>query len=303
MAEPFANDTADLVSEYFARFNLPADELLARRGKVGGSDINIIAGGDTEAINRLWQQKVSGENDDLSTVWPVIMGVLTEELNLEFVQLKHGLVIRDRGRVINGLNPIMRCTLDGAIADYKGGPAVVDAKFTLGYPTKGESYADVVPRLVRKYTPQLHWNARLLEEAEGVPVKHGLLSILRAGNEPVLHEVVIDPEYTEALIGKATYFMGCVEFQTPPSDIAVDAPVPVEERVEIDMADGDQAEAWKRLAQGLVQTRGAFESYRLTETQIKKLVPANAAEAFGDGVRVRVAKNGAKRVEVANERG
>ena len=53
MAEPFANDTADLVSEYFARFNLPADELLARRGKVGGSDINIIAGGDPEAINRL----------------------------------------------------------------------------------------------------------------------------------------------------------------------------------------------------------------------------------------------------------
>ena len=142
MAGPFAI-FLDLVSG-FARFSLPADELLARRSRVGGNDI-IIAGGDPEAINRLWQQKVSGESDDLSTVWPVIMGVLTEELNLEFVQLKHGLVIKDRGRVINGLNPIMRCTLDGAIADYKGGPAVIDAKFTLGYPMKGESYADVVP--------------------------------------------------------------------------------------------------------------------------------------------------------------
>ena len=118
MAEPFANDTADLASDYFSRFNLSPADLLARRKTVGGSDINIIAGGDPEAINRLWQQKVSGESDDLSTVWPVIMGVLTEELNLEFMQLKHGLVIKDRGRVINGLNPIMRCTLDGAIADY-----------------------------------------------------------------------------------------------------------------------------------------------------------------------------------------
>ena len=301
MAEPFKNANPNLAADYFSRFNLPQNELAERKSTVGGSDINIIAGGDLEAINRLWQQKVSGENDDLSKVWPVIMGVLTEELNLEFIQLKHGYSIVQRGRVIRGLNPIMRCTLDGAIADYKGGLAVIDAKFTLGYPMKGESYADVVPRLVRKYTPQLHWNARLLEEAEGVKVKHGLLSILRAGNEPVLHEVAIDPEYTEALIGKATYFMGCIDFKTPPNDIAVEAPVPVEERVEVDMTTTDQAEAWRRLSQGMVQTRGAFESYRLAETQIKKLVPGHASEAHGDGVRIKVAKNGAKKVEVTNE--
>lgn len=301
MAEPFKNATPDLAADYFSRFNLPQNELAERKDTVGGSDINIIAGGDPEYINRLWLQKVSGENDDLSTVWPVIMGVLTEELNLEFIQLKHGYSIAQRGRVIRGLNPIMRCTLDGAIADYKGGLAVIDAKFTLGYPMKGESYADVVPRLVRKYTPQLHWNARLLEEAEGVKVKHGLLSILRAGNEPVLHEVVIDPDYTEALIGKATYFMGCVDFKTPPNDIAVEAPVPVEERVEVDMTTTDQAEAWRRLSQGMVQTRGAFESYRLAETQIKKLVPGHASEAYGDGVRIKIAKNGAKKVELNNE--
>ena len=301
MAEPFKNATPDLAADYFSRFNLPQNELAERKGTVGGSDINIIAGGDPEYINRLWQQKLSGENDDLSKVWPVIMGVLTEELNLEFIQLKHGYSIVQRGRVIRGLNPIMRCTLDGAIADYRGGLAVIDAKFTLGYPLKGESYADVVPRLVRKYTPQLHWNARLLEEAEGVKVKHGLLSILRAGNEPVLHEVAIDPEYTESLIGKATYFMGCVDLKIPPNDIAVEAPVPVEDRVEVDMTTTDDAEEWRWLAQSFKQTRGAFESYRLIENTLKKLVPGNASIAFGDGVRVKVAKNGAKKVEVINE--
>ena len=132
------------------------------------------------------------------------MGHVTEELNAEWCQLKQGIDIVDQRGAIRQ-KALLRCTLDGAVRKYKNRAAVFDAKFTLGRPLRGEEWADVIPRLVNKYTPQLHWNGYLLEETDGKRCEYGLLSILRAGSEPTFHEIKLDPAYTEHLIGLAAY--------------------------------------------------------------------------------------------------
>ena len=292
--------TEDMAYPFFEQFGLSGKSLEERRSTVGGSDINVLASGDAEAINRLYHQKTTGEQDDLSMVWPVLMGHITEELNTEWCQLKQGIEIVDRQRVLYGQkHKFMRCTLDGAVRKYKNRAAVFDAKFTLGRPVKGEEYSDVIPRLVKKYTPQLHWNGYLLEETDGKRCEYGLLSILRAGSEPTFHEIKLDPGYTEHLIGLATYFMGCIEMGTPPEAIEpVEAPTPVEDRVPFDMTETAHDPKWKEWAQIYVQTVGAADTCKKAEAEIKKLVPKQASEAFGHGVRVKVSKNNAKKVEV-----
>lgn len=292
-----------MTNSFFQQFNLSPKSQEERSTTIGGSDINVLAGGDSLQIEKLYEQKTKGTHDDLSMVWPVVMGHVTEELNTEWCQLKQNISIVDRQRVINGQkHSFMRCTLDGAVHEYKESAAVFDAKFTLGRPIKDEAWADVIPRLVRKYTPQLHWNGYLLAEAEGRPVEYGLLSILRGGNEPTFHEIKLEPQYTEHLIQIAQDFMSSIELGVYPDEMErVEVALPPEERTPVDMEQTLNEAKWKQLADTYRQTIGAAETFKKTEAGLKKLVPSYASEAFGHGIKIKVSKNNAKKVEIINE--
>jgi len=295
------SNTSNEVPEFFQAFQLGSKSLQERKTTMGGSDITTLASGVSERILNLYLEKRGMKPaDDLSMAWPVVMGHVTETLNTEWTSYKLGLPIIDRQRVIRGVkNQFMRCTLDGVIAGYKNRQAVYDAKFTLGRPQAGEEYRDVIPRLTRYYSAQLHWNAYLLEEATGKTCPYGVLSFLRGGNEPVICEVKIDKKYQASLIGMASYFMGCVEMGVEPTKLATpEPPVPADEKTPVNMADTTHAIKWKHYAEIWAQTYGAADSFKKAETELKKLVPRNASEAFGDGIRIRVAKNNSKRIEV-----
>ena len=294
----------DQAPEYFRTFGLDTKSKSERINTVGGSDINTLASGDADAIHKLWLQKTGQlEPDDLTMVWPVIMGHVTETANTEWCAYKLGLEITDRQRVIKGVkHSFMRCTLDGRINGYKNRQAVYDAKYTAGRPMAGEEWRDVIPRLVKRYTPQLHWNAFLIEEATGKTCPYGVLGIVRAGNEPVIHEVPINKKYTLELISMANYFIGCCDLGIEPTDIvASEPPVPSDEKTPVDMATTNHALKWKHHAEIWAQTFGAADSFKKAETELKKLVPRQASEAFGNGIRIRVAKNNSKRIEVQND--
>lgn len=291
----------DTIPSFFRAQQLDQKSLDERVSTIGGSDINILASGDDEAIRNLYIQKRDGINNDLSGVWPVLMGIITEELNTEWTAWKNDIDIVDRQRVIRGKkHPFMRCTLDGVVRKYKKkSAAVYDAKFTLGRPLRDETWADVIPRLIHKYTPQLHWNAYLVEEADGVPVDYGILSIVRAGNEPSYHEIPIDKGYQEELIKQASFFMNSLKIGLEPAiKIEAEAPTPVEERVPYDMDFHKNSAKWKSWADLWRQTQGAAETFKKAEAEIKKLVPKDAAEATGGGIKVKVAKNNSKKIEI-----
>ena len=285
---------------YFEKFGLDTKSLSERTNTIGGSDITTLASGEPERILKLFQQKTGKiERDDLTMVWAVIMGHITEEANIEWSEHYLDLPIIDRQKVYNGTKyPFMRCTVDGVVKGYKNRLAVIDAKFTMGRPKRDEEYKDVIPRLVKYYSPQLHWNAYLIEETTGKKCPYGLLSFIKAGDQPVIHEVKIDKVYQEKLIDVAKWFMGCVEMDIEPTDIpTAEAPIPQEDKVPVDM---NADPLWKARAEQYIQSFGANQIFKDAENSIKKLVPRNASEAFGHGIQVKVAKNNSKRITLCN---
>lgn len=292
------------IPSFLRNFQLPTKSLDERKATIGGSDICILAGGDEEKQTKLYHLK-SGtlQPEDLSTVWAVMAGCATEDLNLAWFELKNQVEVINQQKVLtSNKHKFMRCTLDGSINNYKNRQAVIDAKFTLGFKKADEEYADVIPRLVKYYTPQLHWNAYLLEEHTGRPVPYGILSIIRGGNEPTFHEVKIDKDYQESLIELAKDFMYCVVNQLPYNipDFK-EPPTPAEDKVPVDMTATKARLNWKRHSDTWLQTFGAKQSCLEAEKALKDLVPKNASMAFGDGIKISVSKNNRKKIEVLDD--
>ena len=283
---------------FFEKLRMDKKSLSARKKKLGGSEINIIASGNKEKIHNLFLEKTDQrEPDDLTLIWPVIMGHITETVNLEWTEHYLQTTINMRQQVIEGKkHPFMRCTLDGVIENYKNKIAVIDAKFTLGRPVKDEAWGDVIPRLIRYYAPQLHWNAYLLQEYLDKPVEYGLLSFIRGGDKPILEEMQIDTEYQEELIELGKYFMNCVDLGFEPDEIPTTTDfVPQADLVPVDMESDDR---WRSFALQIIQTAGANKIFKESSDKIKKLVPPNASEATGHGVKIKVQRNGSKRLEI-----
>ena len=289
------------VPGFFMQFGLDNKALDERQSTCGGSDANVLASGDEQRIIKLFKEKRGEiEREDLSTVWPVIMGHVTEPLNKAWFELQHQVQIDDYQRVIKSeKHTFMRCTLDGAIRDWDGSQAVWDAKFTMGRPKAGENWSDVIPRLVRQYSPQLHHNGCLLEEATGKRVKYGILSIMRGGDKPQTHVIELDRGYTEYLIELERDFIESVMSGIPPIIPELEQPpVPKSDRIDYDMNDSKKALDWQRHAEVWKQTFGAAQSFKDAEAAIKKLVPKDALTATGSGITVKVAANNSKRIEL-----
>jgi predicted phage-related endonuclease len=86
-----------------------------RKQGIGGSDANIIMGGDAERIIRLWKEKRGElEPEDLSRVLPVRMGSFTEDFNITWFEEETGKIVTRQGeQIISAEFPFMLCTLDG----------------------------------------------------------------------------------------------------------------------------------------------------------------------------------------------
>lgn len=300
-------ERSDGLPDFVAAHRLAPERLAERRTTLRGSCINILASGDYKRINQLFKEK-TGEVDpeDLSGKWPIQFGQCTEILNLYTFEQKNGVKIDSYQRVVRSpTEPWMAATLDGAT--YLGGRVVIDAKWTAGRPVEGEEWADVLPRIVRYNTPQLHWGARILGEIEGRRIERGVLSIIRGANPPTTHFVELKQSYTDHLIELGRMFMeGVKKGEMPLIDFSEEPPVPVEERQPYDM-EKDVAplkqRAWQRNADVWLQTKGAAESFKQADKNLKLLIPRDASTASGAGISVRVSSNGAKRITAEEKTG
>lgn len=100
---------------------LSPDQIEARRGKLTASRVACLMNGTKEEILNLWRELVGDpkwEPEDLSGVWPVQLGSTTEELNLDWFELKTGKSVTRRGEVV--VHPEYEwaaCTLDGWVVE------------------------------------------------------------------------------------------------------------------------------------------------------------------------------------------
>src|SRR6266404_7629617 len=94
-------------------------------------------------------------------------------------------------------------------------------------------------------------------------------------------------------------FWRCVESGEPPQLFGIEPPHPKIEAVRV--VDMTSSNAWAEFAALFRRTRQAALEHEQSKGELKALVPEDAREATGHGVRARRSKSGAITLEVAKE--
>jgi predicted phage-related endonuclease len=234
-------------------------------------------GNDESALIRLWREKRGEvESGDLSTNLAVQLGVATEELNRRWYQANTGQVLTDIGRHIrHSILRWMAATLDGRVATIE---AVFEAKFMLPWAFSEEAAAE-------KHMAQLQHNMWV------VAARSAVLSVITGGGKWVEITTHADPLYQHLIVTAERKFWRCVESGELPRLFGVDPPKPRIEAVRtVDMS---ASNSWGEFAAVFRATRQAFLEHERSKAELKALMPEDAKEAVGHGVRAKRSKSGA----------
>jgi predicted phage-related endonuclease len=248
-----------------------------RRYYVGGSDARVIMGDDEAALLRLWREK-RGEvaPQDLSGNLIVQLGVVTEDLNRRWYEANTGQVITDVQKHVR--HPTVRwlaATPDGRV---QSSGAVFESKFMLPWYFSEEA-------ATAKYMPQLQHNMWV------VAARSAVLSIITGGGKWVEITVHAVPLYQHLIVTAERKFWRCVENGETPRLFGVELPAPRIEAVRI--VDMSASNAWAEFAAVFSRTRSAHLDHEQAKAELKGLMPQDAREATGHGIRAKRSKSGA----------
>jgi predicted phage-related endonuclease len=248
-----------------------------RRGFIGGSDALIIMGRDEAALIRLWREKCGEvQPEDLSGNLIVQLGTVTEELNRIWYERNSGRRVTEvQRRVRHSAIPWMVATLDGIV---EGTEAIFEAKFMLPWSFSEEAAAE-------KYMAQLQHNMWVTHSREAV------LSIITGGGKWIEITIPADPLYMTVLVSAEKKFWRCVQSGEPPRLINAEPPRPRIEAIRI--VDMGSSNSWAEFAALFRSTRSAFLDHERAKSELKALIPEDAKEAIGHGVRAKRSKSGA----------
>jgi predicted phage-related endonuclease len=253
-----------------------------RRTFIGGSDARVVMGGDESALLRLWREKRGeAEPEDLSGNLIVQLGTATEELNRSWYERNTGRRVSDvQRRVKHSAIPWMAATLDGIV---DGTEAVFEAKFMLPWSFSEEVAAE-------KHMAQLQHNMWVTH------LRSSVLSIITGGGKWVEITIPMDPLYLSVLVQAEKKFWRCVQSGEPPHLINAEAPRPRIEAIRI--VDMSASNSWAEFAAVFRNTRDAFLDHERAKSELKALMPEDAREAIGYGVRAKRSKSGAVSFDV-----
>jgi hypothetical protein len=201
---------------------------------------------------------------------------VTEELNRHWYERNSGQRVVDVQRQVrHPVNRFMGATLDGMVADTG---AVFEAKFMLPWSFSEEAAAG-------KHMAQLQHNMWVVNARQAV------LSIITGGGKWVEMTIPADALYQHLMITAEKKFWRCVETGDPPRVFLVDPPRPRIEAVRV--VDMSTSNSWAEFAGIYRSTRQAFLEHERAKGELKALVPEDAREATGHGVRAKRSKSGA----------
>jgi hypothetical protein len=118
-----------------------------------------------------------------------------------------------------------------------------------------------------------------------------VLSIITGGGKWAVMTIPADPLYQHLLITAEKKFWRCVETGETPHLFGVEPPRPKVEAVRI--VDMSGSNAWAEFASLMRQTRTAALDHERAKAELKALLPEDAKEASGHGVRAKRSKSGA----------
>jgi predicted phage-related endonuclease len=255
---------------------------IERRSFIGGSDARIIMGTDEAALVRLWREKRGeAEPPDYSTNLLVQLGLVTEDLNRRWYERTTSEVIKDvQSRVRHPVIRWMAATLDGVVESTG---AVFEAKFMLPWSFSEEAAA-------KKHMPQIQHNMWVTNSRAAV------LSIITGGAKWLEVKISADPLYQHLLLTAEKKFWRCVESGEPPRLFGAEPPRARVEAVRI--VDMSSSNAWAEFSNVFRRTREAYLEHESAKAELKSLMPEDAREAMGHGIRAKRAKSGAVSFDV-----
>ena len=276
LRNPESQQTPFLAPEKAVKSNVWTKPNEGRRSFIGGSDARTIMGDDEAALLRLWREK-RGEVDpeDLSGNLIVQLGLATENLNRRWYQANTGRVVTDVQQWAR--HPALRwmaATLDGRV---EGGD-VSESKFMLPWSFSEEAAGE-------KYMPQLQHNMWV------VAARAAVLSVITGGGKWVEIKTHADPLYQHLIVTAERKFWRCVESGERPALFGVEPPKPRIEAVRI--VDMSSSNAWAEFAGIFSRTPVAHLEHEQAKGELKSLVPDDAQQAIGHGVRAKRSKSGA----------
>ena len=258
-----------------------------RRHFIGGSDARIIMGSDEAALIRLWREKRGeAEPEDLSGNLIVQLGLVTEALNRHWYERNTGQTVECVQHRLR--HPVLRwmgATVDGIVA---GSGAVFEAKFMLPWSFSEEAAAG-------KYMAQLQHNMWVTN------ARLAALSVITGGDKWVEISISADPLYQHLLLTAEKKFWRCVESGEPPRLFGVEQPRARIEAVRI--VDMSSSNAWAEFSTVFRRTREAYLEHENAKTELKGLIPEDAKEAIGHGIRAKRSKSGAVSFDVLSMEG
>jgi predicted phage-related endonuclease len=246
-----------------------------RRSFIGGSDARIIMGSDEAALVRLWHEKRGeAEPEDLSGNLIVQLGAATEDLNRSWYE-------RNTGRRVGHVQRWARhsairwmaATLDG----------IVEGTEVLPWSFSEEAATE-------KYMAQVQHNMWVTH------LRSAVLSIITGGGKWLEIAIPMDPLYLSVLVSAEKKFWRCVQNGEVPHLINAEPP---RARVEaIRIVDMSSSNSWAEFAALYRKTQEAFLDHERAKGKLKALMPEDAKEAIGHGVRGKRSKSGAVSFDV-----
>jgi predicted phage-related endonuclease len=258
-----------------------------RRAFIGGSDARIIMGSDEAALLRLWREKRGEiEPEDFSGNLIVQLGVATEALNRHWYERNTGQTVESVQRRLR--HPVLRwmgATVDGIVA---GSGTVFEAKFMLPWTFSEEAAAE-------KHMAQVQHNMWVANS------RAAALSVITGGGKWVEIKIAADPLYQHLLLTAEKKFWRCVESGEPPHLFGIEPPRARIQAVRI--VDMSSSNTWAEFSAVFRRTKEAYLEHENAKAELKALMPEDAKEAIGHGIRAKRSRSGAVSFDVLNMEG
>lgn len=261
-----------------------------RSKSIGGSDALKIMRGDW---TDLWLEKTGQkESDDLSSVFPVQLGIVTEDFNIDWFAKDMGITIPDRQvqyeRTEYGIP--LRATLDAEFV-LNGKKHALECKHTYEMNTLNKQ--------IDNYMPQLQLYMYMAE------IDSIYFSNIFGNRRYEYCKVSWDKEYFERMMVYIKEFWQCVTTKTPPP-MAVNIPSITLDHIALDdmiarCADTDNM--FIDQAHQFIETIEAHTLHEAAKKTLKAMVADNEREVYSQPLTIKRSKNRSLRFTINKEKG
>jgi hypothetical protein len=253
------------------------NEMNHRMGFVGGSDMMTIMDGDWE---HLWQIKTGRiQPTDLSNVFPVQLGIATEEFNVQMVeQHTDKTFLRQHSASMVWNNVPLKATLDGYWFDE-------------GVECKHTYERNTLENQLQRYMPQLQFYMWVAD------CTHIYFANIFGNRDWKMCKVNRDEDYIRAMHDPLLKFWSFVSSDTQPQlpHYPVMQPrinhIAIDDMITRDMT-GDNAFADR--AHDFIETKDAHKLHESAKADLKAMLGPDERELYSDILSVKRTKSGVR---------